>query len=431
MTAAAVRRLGTRLAPGGSAIALRTILHALRSGDAQTALPRALLARFPGRCLSFHASGREAMRVAVARLAAVRGRNEIAIPAYGCFSIPASVVAAGLRVRLVDVDAQGQLAPEAVEKLPLDRIAAIVVGNLFGLPEPIEALARVAREAGVALIDDAAQALGAIAPEGAVGARGEVGILSFGRGKPLSALGGGAVIWDGADRDDDALLDARPGQARASESHPQAQEERPSDTRPGKPRRSGEMRGAGGLGSPQRSAAALRALAYDVSRQPAVLGLLASIPALGIGKTVYDPGFERGAMGGAAVALAAALAPELDGLNAARRATAHALAERIRNETAFAPLLERPGATGVYPRLGLVAPSASRRDRALEALARYGATAMYPSPMDAIRALEPHRAGTETCPGARVFCERLLTLPTHPGLRGRRVDAVVAILAAN
>ncbi|MEZ4330507.1 MAG: aminotransferase class V-fold PLP-dependent enzyme [Myxococcota bacterium] len=391
MTDRAATRPGPRLAPGGSAIPLRAIARALRMADARTDLERALRARFPGRALSFHASGREAMRVALVRLAEARGRDEIAIPAYGCFSMPASVVAAGLRVRLVDVDARGQLAAGAIEKLPLERIAAIVVGNLFGLAEPIDALARRARAAGVAVVDDAAQALGSRDAEAPVGSRGDVGILSFGRGKPLSALGGGAAVW------------------RAVIGSPN---ERTS-----------------GLETPRPASAGLRALAYDVSRQRFVLGLLAGIPALGIGRTVYDPAFAQGAMDGAAVALAAALAPEVDVLGTARRATAHALAARIAEATAFEPLLERPGTTGVYPRLGLLAPSASRRDRALGALTRYGATAMYPTPMDAIRELEPHRVGDEACPGARDFCARLLTLPTHSALRGRAAT-VVSILSS-
>lgn len=387
-------RFGPRLAPGGSPIPARALLRALCGRDSRDALVASLGARFPGRRVSLHASGRDAMRVALAQLARQSGRSEVAIPAYGCFSIPASVVAAGLRVRLVDVDEQGRLAPAAFARLPLDRLAAIVVGNLFGLPESIEAIAEPARAAGVALVDDAAQALGARALDGAVGARGVVGILSFGRGKPLSALGGGAALWSAALPDDACGEFDAPGASR-------------------------------------RLAAALRGLAYDVSRQPLVLGLLASIPALGIGKTVFDPAFEQGVMDGAALGLAAALAPELDRLNEARRATALQLADRIRQATAFTPLVEAPGTLGVYPRLGLLAPSGARRDQALAGLVQFGATAMYPSPMDAIRALVPHRADHEDCPGAQAFCDRLLTLPTHPGPGDRRLDAVVERLAAS
>jgi len=385
--------LRTRLAPGGSAIPLAALLRlGTERFDAAAALDRSLGARFPGARLTYHASGREAMRRALVQIAQRSGRNEVAIPAYGCFSIPASVVAAGLRVRLVDVDEQGRLAPEAVEAIPFERVAAIVVGNLFGLPEPVAALAARAHAAGATVVDDAAQALGATAADGVVGARGDVGILSFGRGKPLSALGGGAAIWRDA-TDADSLAEGA------------------------------------GLGRPARLPALMRGLAYDVSRRPAVLGLLAAIPALEIGRTIYDVEFGRGPMPGAAVALAAALAPELDRLNARRRTTAHALAGAIRERTAYTPLLEEPGACGVFPRLGILAPDAERRDRALADLSALGATGMYPTPMDAIRALAGQRVDDRDCPGAKRFCERLLTLPTHADLVPARLEAIVGILA--
>ena len=379
-----------RLAPGGSAIPWRAIARISQERDARTALEGTIRSRFPDRRVTFHASGREAMRIALVRLADRSGRREIAIPAYGCFSIPASVVAAGLRVRLVDVDERGQLSREAVARIPFEHVAAIVVGNLFGVPEAIADVVRAAHARDTAVVDDAAQSLGARSPDGSVGDRGDVGILSFGRGKPLSALGGGAAIWR-----DGSLAD----------------------------------RIESGLAEPNRIAALLRGLGYNGARQPAVLGLLASIPALGIGMTTYDPAFERGAMSGSAVALAAALAPELDELNQSRRERAHALSELIRSKTAFVPLLESEQARGVFTRLAILAPTAARRDRVLATLAHLGATAMYPSPIDSIRALLPHRTDETPCPGARDFCDRLLTLPTHPGLFPARLEEVVRVLA--
>lgn len=400
------RRARTRLAPGGSAIPVASLVRALTASDGASALDHALRTRFAGATPTYHASGREAMRVVLARLAERSGRCEIAIPAYACFSIPASVVAAGLRVRLVDVDANGRLAPEAIARIPFERVAAVVVGNLFGVPEPVAALAAQARRAGAAVVDDAAQALGATAEDGIVGARGDVGILSFGRGKPLSALGGGAAIWS-AGRPDAPVDPSAAGSASAP----------------------GKALAPASPGATGRLAACLRGLAYDLSRRPAVLGLLARIPALEIGRTIYDTDFARGAMPQAALALAGALAPELDRLNAARRTVAHALAARICEATEYRPLLEGPDEVGVFPRLGVLAPSRERRDRALAALLPLGATAMYPTPLDAIRALEPHRIDSEACPGAKSFCDRLLTLPTHADLGPARAEAVVRILA--
>lgn len=379
-----------RIAPGGRAISARSIVDVLRIPDPAEALTDALQRRFPGHSPTFHASGREAMRVAFSALAARSGRDEIALPAYCCYSIAASAVAAGLRVRLVDVDARGQLALASLSALPLDRVAAVVVANLFGVPEAIAPIEQLARAAGVAVIDDAAQAIGATTREGPAGGRGDVGVLSFGRGKPISAMGGGALLWRG---------DAPPAQASL-----------PAATRL------------------DRGDALLRAIAYDVARNPLILRFLASIPALEIGVTTYDPGFRRGGMRAPAMLLAAAILPELDAIVGEHQRRAESLAAEIRATTAFEPLQASAPDFASHPRLALLAPDADARDRALRALKAWGATGMYPGTLDQIDVLRPHLVGEQRCPGARDFASRLITLPTHAGLDGRGAEAVLRIL---
>ena len=346
----------------------------------------------PDHTATLHASGRDALRAGLAAAAKATGRNEVVLPAYACYSIPAAAVRAGLSVRLVDTDDRGWICPDALARTPLDRAVAVVVTNLFGVPEPVDAIAPLAQSAGALVIDDAAQAMGARARDGIVGGRGNLGLLSFGRGKPLSALGGGALLCRAGE--DDTLAPTEP-----------------------------DVTGEGG------ARAALRGLAYDVARAPFVLGPLARIPALGIGTTVYDPSFDSGPMPAEAVALAAALLSGLDAANADRATRAAMMAEAIESGTPFDPLRPRDGEHAIHPRLGLLAPSGEHRDRALERLAFAGATAMYPATLDAVDGLAPNRVGDGPLPSARDFCARLLTLPTHAGMTPRRIDRVVAELA--
>lgn len=379
----------TRLAPGGSSISANVMRAILREDDPESGLRRELERHFVDRRVTLHASGREALRVAFGQLAAETRRHEVAIPAYACFSIPAAAVAAGLRVRLVDVDARGQLDLDSLDGLPLEAVAAVVVTNLFGVPEPIEALRRRASEAGTRVLDDAAQTFGGRSAEGWVGDRADLGVLSFGRSKPVSALGGGALVW----------RNPPPGG-----SVPDA------------------------ANGPRRGAAVVRAMAYDLVRIPLLLRGFAAIPALGIGTTEYDPEFPRGPMPGAAVTLAAALLSEFEATNRSRAQRALALAGRIMKDTDFVPLLARESDVGVYPRLGVLAPTRARRDAALVELVPFGATRMYPTPLGEIPDLRPHLVGETRCSGAEDFCGRVLTLPTHAGLRGRRLDGVLGIL---
>jgi dTDP-4-amino-4,6-dideoxygalactose transaminase len=340
--------------------------------------------------LTLHASGREALRVAFAQLAALSDRDEIWVPGYTCFSIPAAAVAAGLRVRLVEIGLDGRIDPDALARMPLERAAALVVSNLFGVPEPVARLREILNSRGVALVDDAAQSLGARSAEGPVGSRGEVGILSFGRGKPLSALGGGALAWTGSDGPAD--LPDLPA----------------SDARP--------------------FSAVVRAAAFNLALLPPVFRWLAAIPVLGIGETRFDPNFERGGIDGASLCLAAAVLPEFEAANRERAQRAAVLARRIAAETNFSPLVAPEQDEPVYPRLGILAPSAATRDEALCVLAPIGATKMYPSALDAIDALRPYLADETKTPIAREFAARLLTLPTGLALSGERVGFALRTL---
>ena len=375
-----------RLPPGGSPIGFAELWTLSRERNPERSLASLLEQRLGRSPVSFHASGREALRVALGRLAAQRGRDEVLVPAYTCYSVPAAAVAAGLRVRLVDVGPRGQIDAERLRAAPLERAAALVVTNLFGVAEPVRELREPLRAAGTALVDDAAQALGATAPDGAAGARGDLGVLSFGRGKPLSGLGGGALVGAAAD-----APDAAP--------------------------------------SARRGAALLRALAYDVARSPLVFRWLGLVPALHVGETVYDPGFRRGPIDGAALCLAAAALARFDDDTRARAERAAALTARIEAETGFAPIRPAAGATGVFPRLAVLAPTAPARDSALARLRDLGATLLYPASLDAVPGLHPHLADGSACEGARSLAARLLTLPTHAGLSGARLERVVRSLA--
>lgn len=376
-----------RWPPAGAAVSRVDLWTAWRGRDPARELTAGLQRRLGGAPLTLHASGREALRVALVRLAAQRGRSELLVPAYACYSVPAAGVAAGLHVRLVDVTPEGRVDPKALARLPLERAAALVVNNLFGVPEPLGDLRAALAGSGVALIDDAAQALGARDADGPVGARGEVGVLSFGRGKPLSGLGGGAALWSG--------LSGPPGTA--------------SRPRPG--------------------IAVTRGLAYDVARRPAVFRWLAAVPALAIGQTHFDPGFRRGAIDGASLCLAAAALRHLEADGRAREARALALGREISGASGFVPLLAARDAAGVYPRLALVAPDAGSRKNALGALRDLGATAMYPDSLDRVAPLAPHRADRDPCPQARDLAARLLTLPTFREIRGARRARTLETLA--
>jgi dTDP-4-amino-4,6-dideoxygalactose transaminase len=379
------------LPSAGTPIDAAQLLALFRERDPARELVRGLRERLSASEISLRASGRDALACLLESAARQSGRGEVVVPAYCCYSVPAAAAAAGLRVRLVDVGEGGQIDTAALAALPLERACAIVVCNLFGIAEPVATLRALGERHGALVIDDAAQAFGAAAADGIAGARGHAGVLSFGRGKPLSGLGGGAF----------ALTDWP--------------ERIPSEA--------AEL--------PSRARALLRAALYNLALRPLAFRMLASIPALGIGETHYETGFRRGAIDASAVALAACALPHASAAADCRAARARKLAACLSERSSLAPLLPPVGARGVFPRLFALAPDPSARNAAIRALRRVGAgaTAMYPESLDRLEALASARIGDAECPGARALAARLITLPTHEGLSGSRLERALDALA--
>jgi dTDP-4-amino-4,6-dideoxygalactose transaminase len=134
-------------------------------------------------------SGTAALHLAVLALELEPG-DEIVVPAY-TFPATANVVAlAGLKPVLVDVDPETMnLDPARIEVGP--RTKAILGVHLFGRPLRLHELPE-----GVALIEDAAGALGARYRGRACGGLGVAGCLSFHPRKIVTTGEGGAVTTD-------------------------------------------------------------------------------------------------------------------------------------------------------------------------------------------------------------------------------------------
>lgn len=74
------------------------------------------------------------------------------------------------------------------------RIAAVVPMHTFGHPLQIEALARICKEWGLALVEDAAESLGSYVGDRHTGTFGQLGAFSFNGNKTVTAGGGGCIV---------------------------------------------------------------------------------------------------------------------------------------------------------------------------------------------------------------------------------------------
>ena len=147
-------------------------------------------------------SGTAALHLAVLALGIGPG-DEVIVPAY-TFPATANVVAlAGARPVLVDVDPDTMNAlPEGVYEAVTPRTKAVLAVHLFGRPLDWEAL-QSAVPPDVALLEDAAGALGARWQGMPCGGLGLLGCLSFHPRKIVTTGEGGAVTSS-----DDGIADA-------------------------------------------------------------------------------------------------------------------------------------------------------------------------------------------------------------------------------
>jgi perosamine synthetase len=142
-------------------------------------------------------SGTAALHLAVLALG-LDARDEVLVPAY-TFPATANVVAlAGARPVLVDVDpATFNLEPARVADAVTPRTRAVLAVHLFGRPLAWEELVRALPDR-VALVEDAAGALGARRGGRPCGGLGRAGCLSFHPRKIVTTGEGGAVTTDDA-----------------------------------------------------------------------------------------------------------------------------------------------------------------------------------------------------------------------------------------
>lgn len=147
----------------------------------------------PKLSLSYCSSGKEALLILLRQIRKLRNKRFVAVQAYTCPDIATAVMAAGFKLALCDVDYNTlRPRPETLTVAASD-IAAVVLSNLYGLPDDLAAWQPFAEE-GVIVIDDACQAALSEVNGVAVGQRTGWGVYSFGRGKAISGVGGGAAL---------------------------------------------------------------------------------------------------------------------------------------------------------------------------------------------------------------------------------------------
>jgi dTDP-4-amino-4,6-dideoxygalactose transaminase len=135
------------------------------------------------------------MAIAIAlRLAGVGPGDEVIASPFACLSTNAPIALSGATIRWADVDpATGALDVDDVRRLIGSATKAVVVYHLAGYPGFARELAALCGDAGIALIEDCNNALGATRDGRPVGMDGNNAIYSFYPNRQINGVEGGAI----------------------------------------------------------------------------------------------------------------------------------------------------------------------------------------------------------------------------------------------
>lgn len=153
--------------------------------------------------IHFFNSGAASLAAAV--LAVVQYSNldqpKILLPAYTCPELVSAILYAGAKPVLVDfVEDRPWMDLEDLSAKLTEQTCAVIAVSLFGVPERLAKIRQVLKGRSISVIEDSAQAFPE--KEGLAGEQGDLVVYSFGRGKPVSVLGGGAVLVRNSKFDD-------------------------------------------------------------------------------------------------------------------------------------------------------------------------------------------------------------------------------------
>ncbi|MDQ2914516.1 MAG: DegT/DnrJ/EryC1/StrS family aminotransferase [Chloroflexota bacterium] len=160
-------------------------------------------------------SGTDALQLAI-RACGVSNGDEVITVSFTFFATVEAILYANARPVLVDVDQDSMLMDASgVAAAITPRTKAIIPVHLYGRTVDLNPLRRLAQDRNITIIEDAAQAHGALLDDGKVaGAGGKVNCFSFYCSKNLGAYGEAGSITT----DDDGLA----GELRALREHGQS-----------------------------------------------------------------------------------------------------------------------------------------------------------------------------------------------------------------
>ena len=345
----------------------------------------------------FFDSGTASLAAAIAaciKLKNVRsGQPEIIVPAYACPDLVSAVLYAGAKPVLVDIEEDSPfLSCEHALKSLTPNTAAIVAVNFMGLSGNILQLKLACKNNDLLLIYDCAQWFPL---EGGYKWPGDFHIVSFGRGKPVNLLHGGAVILD------DSVAERSLPDLSATQNN-----------------------------TIYNLTQALKVRIYNCLIQPSIYRFVSQLPGLNVGQTLYKPL--------KAITVMNCFYAELIKHNIDRfRLQTNALEYLHKNIASIShPLLinlvarELDNSPGYLLRYPILIKNKKIRNQFYAQTRDYGTSLLYQRPLSQISGLGNILDQVPVYPNANNFADHLVTLPCHEDIDNTVVDFIASKLCS-
>jgi len=325
-------------------------------------------------------------------------RTEIVLPAYTCYSVPAAAEIAGLTVRICDINPDTlSYNLDELESIDFSKVLAIVSANLYGNPDDLEHLERLAQTHGVYLIDDAAQSMHAMQNDRYAGTFGDIGLYSLDKGKNITSIQGGIIVTN-----DDSL-------AKLIDN---------------------EISNLPITSLTQKLSEAVKLLIYSIFLHPRLYWIPANIPALGLGKTIYttDYLFTRYSEHLASISLR--LFKRISRITNERKHNAGTLHNILKDLPGIRIFEKTANSSSSCLRFPVIIENSEKRNQLVKQLNSEGisATISYPCSISELNEVRPFSiVHNNNSSGGRYIARHILTLPTTPNMNSRDFSTIKKI----
>lgn len=137
-------------------------------------------------------SGRTALYVLL-KAYGLNKDDEIIMPAYMCKTVTQLILDAGYNLKFVDIDETFNLDPVDLKEKISKNTKAVLAVHMYGNPCDMHTVRDLCEDYSTIVIEDSAQTIGARYRGSNVGTLGDSAFFSFGRGKPITTMGGGTI----------------------------------------------------------------------------------------------------------------------------------------------------------------------------------------------------------------------------------------------